>query len=96
MNVEENVLVLAERLKKKDVPGKLYKSTTENRPFFNIRIFTINKRVKVNNGPCYYWLEENGQKFNGRFLGEELFTLNKQFVYKNRTCIYLFQGSFPK
>ena len=26
------VLILAERLKKKDAPGKLYKSTLENRP----------------------------------------------------------------
>ena len=70
MNVGENVLVLAERLKKKDAPGELYKSTIENRPFFDRnRIFTIFKRVKVNNGPYYYWLEENRQKFDGRFLG---------------------------
>ena len=33
LNVREKVLVLAERLKKKDAPGKLYKSTTENKPF---------------------------------------------------------------
>ena len=81
MNVGENVLVLAERLKKKDAPGEFYKSTIENRPFFNRnRIFTIFKRFKVNSGPYYYWLEENGQKFDGRFLGEELFALNEQFV----------------
>ena len=80
LNVEEKVLVLAERLKKKDAPRKLYKSTTENKPFFNRnRIFTINKHVRVNNRPYYYWLE-NGQKINGRFLREELFALNEQFV----------------
>ena len=33
--VGEKVLVLAERLRKKDAPGNLYKSTTENSPFFN-------------------------------------------------------------
>ena len=33
--VGEKVLVLAERLRKKDAPGNLYKSTTENTPFFN-------------------------------------------------------------
>ena len=33
--IGEKVLVLGERLKKKDTPGTLYKSTTENIPFFN-------------------------------------------------------------
>ena len=35
LNEGEKVLVLAERLKKKDAPGALFKSTTENIPFFN-------------------------------------------------------------
>ena len=71
MNVGEKVLVLPERLKKKDAPGKLCKRN---------RIFTINKHVEVNSGAYYYRLEENGQKINGRFLREELFALNEQFV----------------
>ena len=33
LTVGEKVLVLAKRLRKKDVPGNLYKSTTENMPF---------------------------------------------------------------
>ena len=33
--IGENVLILASRVKKKDAPGVLYKSTTENKPFFN-------------------------------------------------------------
>ena len=42
--VGEKVLVLAERLKKKDAPGVLYKSTTENVPFFNKNeIFIVRK-----------------------------------------------------
>ena len=32
------VLVLSERIKKKDSPGKFYKSSTENRPHFNKNI----------------------------------------------------------
>ena len=32
-DVEEKVLLLAERLRKKDAPGRLYKSTTENKTF---------------------------------------------------------------
>ena len=51
LNLEEKVLVLAERLKKKDAPGNLYKASTENIPFFNRdRIFTIYKKAKLENG----------------------------------------------
>ena len=46
LNIGEKVFVLAERLKKKHAPGRLYQSTTENRPYFNRnRIFTTNKCV---------------------------------------------------
>ena len=42
LEVGEKVLVLAKRLRKKDVPERLYKSTTENKNFFNReRTFTI-------------------------------------------------------
>ena len=33
---------MAERLKKKDAPGRLYKSSSENHPFFNKnQLFTV-------------------------------------------------------
>ena len=77
MYLDEKVLVLAERLKKKDAPGKIFKSTTDNIPYFNRnRIFTIYKRVKLNNGSYLYWIKEDGQKVKGRFLRQELFALN--------------------
>ena len=80
LNIGEKVLVLAERLKKKDAPGRLYKSTTENRPFFKRdRIFIINDRVKLGNGIYHYWLKENDRKVKGRFAREELFALSDQF-----------------
>ena len=66
---------------KKDASGRLYKSSTENIPFFNRnRIFTIYKRAKLENGTYLYWLEEDGQKVKGRFLRQELFALNNQFL----------------
>ena len=78
LNLNEKVLVLAERLRKKDSPGNLYKASTENMPFFNRnRIFTIYKTAKLNNGT--YWVEEEGKKINGRFLSQELFAIIKQF-----------------
>ena len=46
LNVNEKVLILAERLKKKDAPSNLYKPSTYNIPFFNgNRIFTIYKEL---------------------------------------------------
>ena len=58
LNLDQKVLVLAERLKKKDAPGNLYKASTDNMQFFNRnRIFTICKRVKLNNGTFLYWVE---------------------------------------
>ena len=79
--IDEKVLVLAERLKKKDAPSKFYKASTDNIPFFNLdKIFTIYKRAKLTNGSYLYWIEdENNNKIEGRFLRQELFALNKQF-----------------
>ena len=81
LNLDEKVLLLAERLKKKDAPGNLYKASTDNMLFFNRdRIFTIYKRAKLNNGEYLFWVEEDGKKINGRFLRQELFALNNQFL----------------
>ena len=79
--LDEKVLVLAERLKKKDAPSKFYKASTDNIPFFHRdKIFTIYKRAKLSSGSYLYWLEdENGNKIEGRFLRQELFALNNQF-----------------
>ena len=81
LHLDEKVIVLAKRFKKKDAPGNLYQTSTDNIPFFNRNcIFTIHKRAKLDNGTCLYWVEEDGKKINGRFLREELFVLNKQFA----------------
>ena len=81
LNVGEKVLVLAKSLKKKDVPVIFFKSSTGNIPFFNRnRIFTIYKKVKLNNNSYLYWLEENEHEVKVRFLRQELFALNNQFL----------------
>ena len=84
LNNGEKVLVLAEGLKKKDAPGKIFKSSIGNIPFFNRnRIFTIYKKVTIiilNNNYYLYWLEENEREVKGRFLRQELFALNNQFL----------------
>ena len=79
LNLDEKVL--AERLKKKDAPGNLYKASTENVLFFNRnRIFTIYKRAKLNNSTYLHWVEQDVKKINRRFLRQELFALNNQFL----------------
>ena len=81
LNLNKKVLVLDERLKKKDAPGNLYKASTGNMPFFNRdRTFTIYKRAKLNNGTYLYWAEEDGKKINGGFSRQELFALNNQIL----------------
>ena len=60
LTVGEKVLVLAERLRKKDAPGNLYKSTTENTSFFNRNeLFIVRKVVPVDN-TYYYWISKTG------------------------------------
>ena len=86
--------MLAERLRKNNAPGRLYKISTENMPFFNRnRIFTIYKRAKLDNVTYLYWLEEDGQKVKGRFLRQELFALNNQFIQRDLVLYILMKLS---
>ena len=66
LNIGEKGLVLSERIKKKDAPGKLYKPTTQNKSFFNKnKIFIVKKRIKTLSDGWYYWLaEEKSNKIN--------------------------------
>ena len=81
LNIGEKVSVLAERLEKKDVPGSLQKSTTQNKPYFNKdQIFVIRKRVTYD---CYYyWLSKKDEDkiSKKRFIRQELFALQNQFI----------------
>ena len=78
--IGERVLILASRLKKKDSPGILYKSTTENKPFFSRKqIYIVRKIVQVSKTFNYWVSEEGGEQLTGRFFREELFALKNQF-----------------
>ena len=80
LKVNEKVLILAERIKKKDAPGFLFKSTTQNIPFFNKKeIFTIRKYNLVDNVYNYWIKKENNQNIDKRFIREELFALENNF-----------------
>ena len=80
LNIDEKVMVLAERIKKKDAPRFLFKSTTENVPFFNRKeIFKIDKYIAVNRTYNYWLKNEKGQKIVKRFIREELFALKNNY-----------------
>ena len=82
LHVSDRVLILASRLKKKDAPGVLYKSTTENKPYFSRKqVYVIKKVVKIGN-TYNYWISEEGkdQIIQNRFFRQELFALNDQFL----------------
>ena len=55
LTVGEKVLVLAQRLRKKDAPGNLYKSTTENISFFNREEIFIVRKVLSKEDSYNYW-----------------------------------------
>ena len=81
LKIDEKVLVLAERIKKKDAPGVLFKSTTENIPFFNKNeIFKVVKRTLINNVYNYWIKKENNEIIINRFMREELFAIENNFV----------------
>ena len=81
LQIGEKVLVLSERLKKKDAPGRLFKPTTQNKSYFNNKIFIIKKRIQMPSNEWYYWIaEENSNKINSfRYVRQELYALNEQW-----------------
>ena len=81
LDIGEKVMALAERIKKKDAPKFLFKSTTENVPFFNRKeIFKIDKYIAVNSAYNYWLQNEKGQKIDKRFIREELFALQNNYT----------------
>ena len=77
LNIGEEVLVLAERIKKKSAPGKCYKQSVENICDFNIeKTFSIRKKKKINKID-YYWLKnlQTNRNLTKRFQRTELFAI---------------------
>ena len=71
----------SQKVEKKDAPGNLYKSTTENTPFFNRNeLFIVRKDVPVDN-TYYYWISKTGDSklISNKFLRQELFAIKNQF-----------------
>ena len=57
LDVGKKVLILAERIRKKSVPGKFYEQTIQNISYFNKKeTITIRNRQKIDKNP-YYWVK---------------------------------------
>ena len=81
LTVGKKVLVLAERFRKKDTPGNLYKSTTKNMAFLNRNEVFIVRKVVPTDDTYYYWISKTADGDNlidNRFLRQELFALKNQ------------------
>ena len=82
LNVDGNVLVLAERIRKKLESGKFYKQSVQNISYFNKeKTFSIRKKQKIDKID-YYWLTnlQSNRKLTKRFQRTELFAINNNFI----------------
>ena len=81
LSIGEKVYVLAERIKKKNAPGKFYKQSAQNTSYFKKeKIFTI-QAIQTIDKITYYWLKntETIRKVPKRFTRTELFALRNNF-----------------
>ena len=82
LKVGERVLVMAERLKKKEAPKHFYKSTTQKVSLFNReQIFVVRKVINTSKNNYLYWISKgcDDKIIDKCFLRQELFALNDQF-----------------
>ena len=80
--IDEKVLVLAERIKKKAAPGRFYKQSVQDISYFNKdKTFLIRKKQSID-GITFYWLTEvqTNRKILKRFQRTELFAIRGNFV----------------
>ena len=81
INIEEKVLVLAERIRKKSAPRKFYRQSVKNIAYFNKeKTFSIRKNQK-NYNIDYYWLVDlqTNRNVKKRFQRTELFAIKSNF-----------------
>ena len=82
LEINEKVIVLAERLRKKDVPGR--QSTTENKTFFNRdRTICFKKSVCWIMQPIYFYFKETLLDANNKFTVD---FSNTELVYHINFC----------
>ena len=82
LEIGEDVLLLSPRLKKKDSPGLFYKSSTDNKPFYNKNnIYVVTNRQNIDKN-IFYWIKnkQNKKKLHFRVIQKEIYTLSGNFA----------------
>ena len=82
--IGEDILLLSSRVKKKNDPKKFYKSSVDNRLFFDKNIiFTITNKQNIDN-KTFYWIKnkKTNKKVLFRVMPEEIYTLSGNFLQK--------------
>ena len=79
--IGEKVYVLAERIRKKNAPGKFYKQSVQNVSYFNKDKTFIVRAIRSISGIKYYWLRnsETNRNLPKRFQRTEFFALKSNF-----------------
>ena len=90
LEIGEDVLLLSPRIKKKSDPGKFYKSTVDNRPFFDKKtIFTIIKKSNIDN-----WIKNKEKIKKLSFEScEKKYSLYLETLYKK---MHFFSSKYQK
>ena len=80
--ISEKVLVLAERIRKKDSPGRFYKQYVQNITYFNKQRTFMKRKKQSINGITFYWLTDvkNNRKGSKMFQRTELFAIRGNFI----------------
>ena len=81
LEIGEDILLILSRIKRKNDPGKFYKSTVGNKSFFDKNaIFTVTNRRNIDN-KTFYWIKN--KKTNKKVLfcviREEIYALTSNF-----------------
>ena len=81
LKIGKDVLLLSSRIKKKSAPGLLYKSSIDNKSYFDKKIiFTIIKRQDIHN-KTFYWLKKaDDKKVKFRVIREKIYALSGNFI----------------
>ena len=76
------MLVLAEKIEKKSVPGKFRKQSVQNISYFNKERTFIIRKIQLIDGIKYYWLKDaqNNRKLEKRFQRTELYAIKGNFI----------------
>ena len=79
-NIGERVYALAERIRKKNAPGKFSKQSVQNiSVFYKDTVCTIRKKQMIG-GVRYYWTKSPIANLPKRFSRSELFALKSNFL----------------